>query len=47
MFEGSRLTAWGKAMLILDMMVQGCIALLLLNLTLLLAQYVEWSAYFE
>ncbi len=46
MFEGSRLTAWGKTLLILDIVVQGLIAMLLLKLVLLVAQYVDWVQLF-
>lgn len=47
MFEGSRLSPWGKALLVMDIVVQGCVALLLLHLTYLLAMYVDWFQVFE
>ena len=47
MFEGSRLTVWGKTLLILDIVVQGLIAMLLLKLVLLVAQYVDWAQMFS
>ena len=46
MFEGSKLSVWGKTLLILDIITQGVVALLLLNITLLLAQYVDWAQMF-
>jgi hypothetical protein len=47
MFEGTKLSPWGKALLLLDICVQGLVALLLLNITLLLAQYVDWVKLFS
>lgn len=42
MFEGSRLSTWGKALIIAQIITEGALALLVLNLTLLLALYVDW-----
>lgn len=47
MFEGCRLTPWGKALIIAQIMVEGALALLILHLTILLAIYVDWFRVFE
>lgn len=47
MFEGSKLSPWGKALLLAEICVEGLLALLLLQLTYLLALYVDWFQVFE
>ena len=47
MFEGSKLSTWGKALLLTQIMVEGALALLILHLTVLLALYVDWFQVFE
>lgn len=46
MFEGSKLSPWGKALIIAQIMTEGALALLVLHLTFLLALYVDWAQMF-
>lgn len=47
MFEGTKLSPWGKVLFFVQICVEGALALLLLQLTYLLALYVDWFQVFE